>query len=484
MSCLRWIARLLILDQPILAPLHVFLPIAIYNIFTTDHDSPSSEAWLFLTCLLATVPLAERLGFATDQLCSHVGQQRAGLLNASFGNVPELVVTIAAIRRGISTVAVEALIGSALSNLLLVSGLSALVGGLRHHVQKFNTHNSAMLAYMSLAMAALVGMVTAAELLSPTGSADPTYAPAAIVGGSRAIAVACVSLYGFFLIFSLVTHKELFDDTDEAEALVDGDTGGSGAGAVDGGTAGGGVKAGAAGGEAGGEAVQATEASNEPLLGAWGAVLMMAVLIALISWLSDGLVDAIDGAVEHSGIPSLILCTLVIPNVNNAPEHSVAAMMAWNNRFDAAVASSVGSAAQLNALLLPLTVLLDWAAGGAASFAVLPVLASGMAVGTLFATAVFTSGRSTWMHGVLLLVVYGAIIGAFWMQSSTNLIDFVGEGNSPPGAPASPHLASAHTSPAELRILGWASSPHARHHGSGSDSAEAVQQTQRTLLPA
>ena len=121
--------QIIIFDQPILACLHVFLPVAIVAMATVKKGDSHGEAWQFLFCLLAVVPLAERLGYATEQLTSHVGEVVAGLLNASFGNVPELVVTIVAIAHGLEDVAVQTLVGGVLSALLVVSGLSALFGG-------------------------------------------------------------------------------------------------------------------------------------------------------------------------------------------------------------------------------------------------------------------------------------------------------------------------------------------------------------------
>jgi Ca2+:H+ antiporter len=145
---------------------------------------------------------------------------------------------------------------------------------------------------------------------------------------------------------------------------------------------------------------------------------MMGALVALISYLSDGLVDAIDGAAEHSGIPSLILCALIIPNVSNALEHAVSIQMAWKGRLDASIATSAGSAAQLAIFFIPFAILADWVAGGYIGFGMEPILVGALAISALFAEIVLSSGRCTWMHGVLLLTTYGAIMGAFWLSAS------------------------------------------------------------------
>ena len=126
---LKLLPQIFIWDTPVLALLHGFFPAAIYLMMTSDGKDSQREALTFACCLLACVPLAERLGYATEQLTSHVGECAAGLLNASFGNVPELVVTIIAVARGMQNVAVQTLVGGVLSSLLVVSGLSAFFGG-------------------------------------------------------------------------------------------------------------------------------------------------------------------------------------------------------------------------------------------------------------------------------------------------------------------------------------------------------------------
>jgi Ca2+:H+ antiporter len=379
---IRLALKIWVLEKPVLTCLHIFLPFAIYNMHVMKDNDAKSEAITFLTCLLAVVPLAERLGYATEQVSGHTGEVAGGLLNASFGNVPELVVTIIAIKSGLELIAIQMLLGSLISCLLLVTGLSVFFGGLKHKVQTFNTANSSTLISMILIIATFSGLITMAEQHGAGVDTLEQHKIPGALAASRALAVVGMVVYIMYLVYSLVTHKEMFDEKGEKEDGEDDDD------------------------------------DDEPELSALAAICMMAALVALISYLSDGLVSAIDGAAEHSGIPPLILCTLIIPNVNNAPEHAVAILMAWNGQLDASIGISVGSAAQLAIFLVPFAILADWVAGGYIGFGMEPILAAGLAISALFAAILLSSGKCTWMHGVLLITTYAAIIGAFWLSAS------------------------------------------------------------------
>ena len=243
-------------------------------------------------------------------------------------------------------------------------------------MQKFNKTNSNALLIMVLLVAIIVCMVTVGELhgYGLVHKAAGSKATLDIVDGSRALAILLILVYGAYLYYSLISHRDLFiSESDEDE--------------------------------------------DETVLGIYTALLIMAVLVGLISWLSDGMVAAIDGAAEHSGIPSLVICTFLIPNVNNAPEHAVAVLMAWHNKIDASISTSVGSAAQLGVFLLPFAMIADWVVGGTLDFGMEPILAGGLVLGSVFAYLVLSAGTSTWMHGILLLTLYAAIIGSFFLKS-------------------------------------------------------------------
>jgi len=372
--------KIIIFDRPWLALLHLVLPFAIFCMLTTVDGDPESEGCTFFTCLLALIPLAELLGYATEQLAAHSSNTIAGLLNASLGNVPELVVTIICIAKHLDHIAIQTLVGGAISGLLVVSGLSMFFGGLKHQTQSFNKHNVLSLLYLILLVALFIVTITLAEYVEESRAAYKATAPrprashsAEVLAGSHMLALAALLVYFAFLLYSLHTHKDLFDDGNDE-------------------------------GEGGDE--------DEPLLGFASALVWMVVLVALISWLSDGMVDAIDGAATKMGIPSVVITMVLIPNVNNALEHLVAVIQAWKGHLDLSIAISVGSAAQLLVLLLPLAVITDWAISGSHSTLTLsmtPLLAALLLVSATFGLAILSTGHSSWLHGFLLLTCYVSV---------------------------------------------------------------------------
>lgn len=364
----RTALQLLVLDNPSFALLYIFLPLAV---FTAQQHDTNAETRLFFFSLLAIVPLADRLAYVTEQLAAHTNEVVAGLLNASFGNVPELIVTAVAVSHSSEDFAMQAIVGGVFNALLLGAGASIFVGGLCHKEQRFNQANSSLLLSLVLLMAVFVALMTAAE------QAQQPPSDSALLSASHVLAVLSLVMYLSYLAFSLGTHRELFGDED-----VDG-----------------------------------AEKGETPLLSVGAAVLWMTALVVLIAYLTDMMVPAIEGASKHSGLPSLIITAVILPTVNNAAEIFVAVRMACSGLIDASIASSVGSAAQLSMLHIPVCILADWAAGGLdpIGLGVNPVLAATLGAGALFGGSVLSRGSATWMHGLLLLACYGGVVTVFWL---------------------------------------------------------------------
>ena len=338
------------LQRPLLSLLHAFLPAALYFAYASDED-PVLEALTFCFSLLSLVPLAERLGYVTEQLALHVGDFAASLLNVTFGNAPELVVTVIALCQfdAAPNIAQDTLIGSALSNVLLVAGLSFFVGGLRHKVQTLDTTLSSILLAQLFLMALILSLVSCIPLTtrryvssdlhgSPQVPVQPSLPPSPLVevpsgqalAISRILAVAALCVYCAFLVFSLHTHAHLFNGKGAASAVAD--SAAAGGAKVKGGEAEGGGEV-----EEGGKgAAKATrrvdgekehgkdddddddddDEDEEDILGLWGSIFWLAVLVGFISWVSDGLVDSIDGAARATGWSELFLTAIILPNVS------------------------------------------------------------------------------------------------------------------------------------------------------------------------
>jgi len=211
-------ARLLLLGTPAERPwtncLLVFIPLAVAS------GALWSAGATFALTLAALVPLAERLGFCTEQLAEYVPDTVAGLMNASMGNAPELIIALFALRAHLVAVTAASLLGSILSNLLLVLGTSLLVGGLAHFELRFSTALAPTHALLLGACAAAHALATAAARAG---------APAAdVLRLSRAAAAVLLALYAAFLVFQLRTHARLFDDG-EGEGEGEGEGGGAAA---------------------------------------------------------------------------------------------------------------------------------------------------------------------------------------------------------------------------------------------------------------
>src|SRR5215475_939080 len=186
----------------------IFVPITI----ALEHLKPEAHTWIFLSACLSVIPLAGLLGRATEHLAEKLGEGVGGLLNATFGNAAELIIAIAALQKGLYDVVKASLTGSIIGNVLLVFGLSAFMGGLKYKKQSFNqTAASAQAVLLTLASVGLI-VPAAFHHLQNYG----THEPENRLGLD--IAIVLLLTYVAHLIFSLVTHKQLFAGEDAEES--------------------------------------------------------------------------------------------------------------------------------------------------------------------------------------------------------------------------------------------------------------------------
>jgi Ca2+:H+ antiporter len=333
----------------------LFVPIAV----AVEMLAPERHLLLFAAAGLAILPLAGWMGHATEQLASRLGEGVGGLLNATFGNAAELIIALAALRAGLHEVVKASLAGSIIGNVLLVLGAAMLAGGLRHPEQHFNAAAARSQATM-LSLAA-VSLILPAAYASALGSGAPAL-------GSLSIWISLVLLgvYASNLVFSLRTHAQLFAGTPAGEAH--------------------GV----------GEVWSARRA---------GAVLAGAT--ALIAWMSELLVGAIEPTAETLGLGDAFVGVFVVAVLGNAAEHATAITAAMRNRMDLSLSIAIGSSVQVALFVAPLLVLLSLVIGPAPMDLAFPgslVLIVLLAV--LVTGPVAGDGRSDWLKGVQLLAVY------------------------------------------------------------------------------
>lgn len=334
----------------------VFTPVAFFaKIIGAD------SAWVFLFALLALIPLAALLGFTTEELANYTSQTLGGLLNATFGNATEVIISAIALAGAkppdfmLLRIVQVSLLGSILSNCLLVLGCAFLLGGIKFTVQRFNrpaaVTNCAML------------LVSCMTLLFPDVMENShDISECRMLGMSRMVSVIMLFVYGAYLYFQLKTHTFLFEDEEEEE--------------------------------------------EEGVLGFYGAMGWMAVLTLFISVLSEYLVEAIDGAATGWGVPELFIGVIIIPIVGNAAEHATAVVAAWHNKMELSLGVAVGSSVQVSTFVIPFMVLVGWAANVplGLDFHVFETTVCVMTV--LIVNFVIHDGESNWLQGLMLLVVY------------------------------------------------------------------------------
>jgi len=355
----------------------VFVPLAV--LASPEHQD-WGHAWTFAFALAALIPFAERVSFVTEDVAKYTSDTVGGLLNASFGNITELVVCVFMLKTGGSMMlrlVQVSMLGSVLSNLLLVLGSAFLVGGIRHKEQVFKPAVSGI--YSVLLLFAVLGMSLPLALAAThTGAGDARQEGDQTAHGgeaplwlSRFIAVVMLFIYGLLILFQLKTHSHLLEGMEDGE--------------------------------------------DEPgVLGLWGGVLWLALITFFISVLSDYIVDAIEGAAKGTGTPLLFLAGILVPIVGNAAEHFAAITFAWRNKMEISLGSAVGSAVQIAVFVIPLCVVLGWAMGEPMSlnfhvFETVVLLLSVLAV-----AVVLSDGQSHWLKGAVLLFAYVLIAASFW----------------------------------------------------------------------
>ena len=335
----------------------VFVPLSIVGSLLHVDDR-----WVFFASALGIVPLAWILGKATEELAAHTGPRVGGLLNATLGNAAELIITIFAIREGLLELVKASITGSILGNILLVLGLSVLLGGLRNGTQCFNRSEAGVHATMMvLAIIALI-------IPSIFGHAIEIEDHAGVEWLSMGVAVVMMVIYVLSLIYSFVSSGGVALSQGHAEA-------------------------------------------------AWSlrkAVVILVVAAIFIGWLSEVLVSTVEPVVESLGVTEFFLGVILIPLVGNVAEHLVAVKAAWKNNMDLSLAVSFGSSMQIALFVAPLLVFISLAMGHPLTliFNQFELLTLGAAAG--IAGLIALDGESTWLEGAQLLAVYAIVAMAFF----------------------------------------------------------------------
>jgi Ca2+:H+ antiporter len=343
--------------------------------------APGRQIAIFFASVLAILPLAAYMGRATEALADRLGGGIGGLLNATFGNAAELIIGALALRAGLTDLVKASLTGSIIGNVLLVFGAAALVGGLRHPVQRFNR--------------TAAGLGTTMLLLSTIGLVIPAVFHRLSRGVPNApeleldteIAVVLFVTYCASLVFTLKTHRDLYGPQAGAHAP-------------------------------GPEGHEVSRSQGRRVAGPQSvrrAVLTLVAATIGVAVVSELLVGTVTEAARSLGMSELFVGVVVIALVGNAAEHYSAVVMAGDDKMDAAIAIAIGSSTQIALFVAPALVFLSYLIAPAPMdllFTTFEIVAIALAV--LSIASIAHDGETHWMEGVQLLAVYVILALGFY----------------------------------------------------------------------
>jgi Ca2+:H+ antiporter len=347
--------------------LGVFIPVAV----ALDLLG-ASPVLIFTTAALGVIPTAAVMGEATEAIASRTGPGIGGLLNVTFGNAPELIIAFFALTKGLQEVVKASIVGSIIGNVLLVLGAAMLFGGAKREKQTF-THTAAN-AQSAMLLLGLIALIMPAAFQLIHGGGLPTVGDKrASFGGdldkiSFGVALILLASYASGLLFSLRTHRRVFNPFEQEE----GDT------------------------------------------HHWTmrrALITLAVAAVLVGVMSEILVGSIEHASKDIGLSQFFVGVFVVAIVGNAAEHWVAVLVAIKDKMDLAVNIAIGSSAQVALFVAPVLVLLSFVVGPHPMALVFNGYElAGMLLAVLLANFLTHDGESNWFEGVQLLAAY-AVLG-------------------------------------------------------------------------
>jgi Ca2+:H+ antiporter len=345
----------------------LFIPLTV----ALEHLAHVPAPVLFFLAALAIVPIAAQIVSATEQLAVRTGDAIGGLLNATFGNAPELIIAFVALRSGLLEMVRASLVGAILANLLLALGIAFLLGGLRFHEQRFNP--TAARAYSTMMFLAAVSMTVPSAF-------SRVFGPNQVIRQEQllniGIAILLLIAYALYILFSLRTHTASFASVDSDE-----------------------------------------HAHHEEQWSVARAVITLLAASVFAAWMSEILVGAAEETGKALGMSQLFIGIVFVAVVGGAAESGSAIAMARKNKMDLSVGIASGSCIQIALFVAPILVL--------ASYFVAPQpleLAFGRAeIGSLFIAVMIGAmvsgdGQGNWFKGVQLVTVYAIIALMFYLM--------------------------------------------------------------------
>ncbi|SEM75651.1 calcium/proton exchanger [Paenibacillus sp. OV219] len=313
----------------------------------------------FIISAAAILFVAGFLGKATESVAHYAGQRLGGFLNATFGNAAELIIAIFLVREGLFDMVKASITGSIIGNLLLVLGASVLLGGLKYKEQRFNvqlaSHNSSL---MILAVIALG--IPAIFISTQHFTTHKTNMLSLTIAGILIVA------YILWLIFSMVTHKDILADEEETTP----------------------------------------DHGEEPAWSKGKSIMYLVLATLMTAFVSEWLVSTLHSFTAKFGLSEVFVGAFLIAIVGNAAEHSAAVMLAMKNKIGAAVEIAVGSSLQIALFVAPVLILVSALFGKTMDIVFSPIELAAIGVSVFIAKSISKDGTTNWYEGALLLIVY------------------------------------------------------------------------------
>ncbi|KAI9825390.1 MAG: hypothetical protein M1832_001120 [Thelocarpon impressellum] len=361
----------------------VFVPLGIVSGLT--HWDPTT---VFILNFLAIIPLASLLSFATEELSAKLGQTIGGLLNATFGNAVELIVSIVALKNNEIRIVQASMLGSILSNILLVLGCCFLAGGWGREQQSFNmTAASTMSSLMAVASASLIIPASLYAALRKSTTAD---SEEQILILSHGTAIILLALYVMYLYFQLRSHASLFDEEvqSHSEPAPEQVNGGPAAG---------------------------QKPEEHHILGPVAATVALVIVTVAVAVCAEFLVDSISAVVDKFHISKTFIGLILIPIVGNAAEHVTAVVVAYKDKMDLAIGVAIGSSMQIALLVTPFLVILGWIMDRQMTLHFETFETICLFLSVTIVNSLIQDGKSNYLEGAMLLGTYTIIALAFYV---------------------------------------------------------------------
>jgi Ca2+:H+ antiporter len=338
---------------------------------------------IFGLSLIGLTPLAERVSFLTEQLAFYTGPTVGGLLNATCGNATELIIAILALANNKVAVVKYSLLGSILSNLLLVLGTSLFFGGIANirREQRFD-RKQADVNFFLLLMGLLCHLLPLLLKYAATGEVSTSMINKMSLTLSRTSSIVMLIAYIAYLIFQLWTHRQLFEAQQDDDDAYDDEV----------------------------------SVEETPVIGFWSGFAWLVGMTIVIALLSEYVVDTIEDASDSWGLSVSFISIILLPIVGNAAEHAGAIIFAFKNKLDISLGVALGSATQISLFVVPLSVIVAWILGIKMDLNFNILETSSLALAIIITAFTLQDGTSHYMKGLVLLLCYVIIAACFFVD--------------------------------------------------------------------